>query len=430
MSIKVSYIRITPESPLLLGDRSGFGNFQETADFIPGSAVRGAVGGQLLSLCTQPQFLHDHASCPDRDHCPFWQMFGQDEPLFGNVYPGKFGSVWPLPLTARSCKRYFGFSKGKDDSEHHGIYDVLFTDLAYGLISDPLFPERKLIQPGLGNDWCRPEARSPHAYIKTGNCPVCQNTMQYRTTYYAWKDHPQPADKLSVSRATHVGINRARSVAEDEILFTQETILPDSGGSAFFGQVAVHQDKQEALLEALRGTHFVGRGRSRGYGEVQISMENLPKYPSLESRLTDFQLTASAALKPYHELDARVTVQLPGQLFSLTLRSPALLSERGRPYRTPSVKMLGLPDDVKLLRAWARMEQSGGWDGAARLPRRTRQAVQAGSVFLYYAPNSVSREELIEQLAELENVGIGDDRERGYGVVTVCAHFHADRAII
>ena len=44
-------LQISPQAPLLLGNRSGIGNFQETTDFIPGGTVRGAVAEKLLAAC-------------------------------------------------------------------------------------------------------------------------------------------------------------------------------------------------------------------------------------------------------------------------------------------------------------------------------------------------------------------------------------------
>lgn len=417
-------IRLTPQSPLLLGNQSGIGNFQETDDSITGSALRGAVAGPLLAQCTQENYLDDHAHCPDRDACPFWQLFGADEPRFGHAYPGKFGPVWPFPLTARSCKRYPGWPTGDQKKSSHGIVDTLFADLAYGLVSDPIFPQRAALQPDLGDGWSsawQPELRRAHDVCRHEGCGEPLKPMP---GYYAWNKSPQPAGTFRRSRATHVGINRARGVAQDELLFTQESLVQPDKAFVFFAEVDVPAEKKQALNEVLLGTHYVGRGRSRGLGEVVVSLEVDSAYPSLAQRLLDFTVTASAALKPYQQKDPQVKTDLAGQLFSLTLRTPAILHEGGRPLRVPEPHHLGLPDGVLTLRGWARTEVVGGWDNAANLPRRTQMAARAGSVFLYFAPPSVDKQQLTEALARLESNGIGEELARGYGRVTVCAPFH------
>lgn len=430
-------LRITPRSPLLLGDRSGISNFQETTDFIPGSALRGAVAARLLASCPHPAKAHGHAGCPDGDDCPFWQLFGTDEPHFGNAYPGGLGPVYPFPLTARTCKRYAGLTTGTvaHDAKHHGVIDTLFADFAYDVVSDPDFPGRALMQPSLKKAWS--SAWAPRLRDHAETCPAeregrrCGGPLIQADGYYAWDDGVVYVEAPATARATHVGINRARSVAEDELLFTQETL--EAGGRRqqhFFASVTMDRDgeRETLFLESLEGVHYVGRGRSRGYGEVVISPEADGSFPSLEDRLLDFQDKVALALLPYQQVDERVVTAPEGQLFSLTLRAPAILEEAGRPLRAPTPEMLGLPEGVLLLRAWARPAQVGGWHSAAGLPRRTRPAVQAGSVFLYYAPQSVPEEALLEQLTRLEAEGIGAERPRGYGQVMACAAFHVQKA--
>lgn len=435
----VRLIRVQPETPLLLGDRSGIGNYQETTDFIPGSAIRGAVASHLLQQCTRPERKEDHAGCPDREDCPFWQLFGQDEPLFGNAYPGSFGPAWPFPLTARTCKRYPGWPTSKaEQRKQHGVFDVLFAEFAYELVADPAYPSRELLQPALGQSWSK--AWLPDRRRQQDRCPHgegddrCGQPTKPATGYYTWaRNAPQPAQKPPVSRATHVGINRARGVAEDELLFTQETIQAAKTKVDFFATVRGPADSERlrVLDNALtQQPHYVGRGRSRGNGRVVIGVEHNITYPDLSERLHTFQENVADALAPYVALDDRISVSLPGRLFSLTLRAPAILAQAGVPMRVPTVDSLDLPDDVVCLRAWARTEQVGGWDSAAGMPRRTRLAARAGSVYLFFAPESVDKETQLQGLQRIEEEGIGDEREKGYGEVTVCAPFHVQKSLL
>lgn len=417
------WLRLTPQTPLLLGDESSTGNYQETTDFIPGAALRGAVAGSLLNQCTQPAYLHDHESCPDKASCPFWQLFGAAEPRFGYAYPGSAGPVFPLPLTARSCKRFPGFPKQGDD-KRHGVVDVLFQEFANGLVSDPHYPARPQLLPALGTRWSEAWCITHNAPM--GKCPVCSEDLKPLTGYYAWsKNGIREAQPPAVARTTHVGINRARAVAEDELLFTQETMMPAGSRDNFFAPVQYQAGHQPLLEQALIKQHlYLGRGRSRGYGHVIVTAEAVDPYPGLVARLDEFRSSTHQALQLFQKQETAALTPLPGQLFTLTLRSPALLSQAGHPLRVPTTEYLGLPDGVVFLQAWTRLETIGGWDNAARLPRRTQQAVKAGSVYLYFAPDALSQAELLAHLERLETEGIGSERERGYGAVAICDPFH------
>ena len=65
----------------------------------------------------------------------------------------------------------------------------------------------------------------------------------------------------------------------------------------------------------------------------------------------------------------------------------------------------------------------GGWHQGAGLPRRTRQVVEMGSVFLYRCDGRTV-DDLAERLGPVESAGIGGERSRGMGRVAVCLPFH------
>lgn len=421
--------QISPQSPLLIGNRSSSSNFQETADFIPGSVLRGALAEKLLQACMAANNLEHHDACPDPSTCPYWQVFGSDEPWFGNAYPGgTYGPIWPMPLTAHTCKRHPGWPS--EEKPGHGILDTLLADFTYGLVSDPAYPQRALLQPELGEQWSsawRPELRQVH-----DRCPTCGQSLKparKKRPYYAWESAPQPAQPLTKQRAVHVGINRARGVAEDTLLYTQESIVPTHANQNFYAEMRVASANAAQVQAALTATFYIGRGRSRGYGKVIIRPVTPNPYPALADRLYDFNVAARAALLPYQAVDERVQSAFDGQLFSLTLRTPGIFDVDQRPLRVPDMAALRLPDGVLCLQSWARTEQVGGWHNADQLPRRTMLATSAGSVFLYFAPDTIPVSDLTAALARLEAAGIGRERERGYGRVTVCAAFHLIQAI-
>lgn len=421
--------RISPRSPLVLGNRSGTGNFQESEDEIPGSVLRGMVAEKLLEACLTQNGLDNHADCPDPDTCPFWQLFGSEEPYFRTAYPGGItGPVWPIPLTSRTCKTHGGWPTGQEKAGH-GVFDVLLAEFAYGLVTDPSYPFRAELQPELGETWSslwEPSYFQPHT-----RCPKCGSSLkpvtQHSLSYYAWAGEPQAARVMRKRRMVHVGINRARSVAEDALLFTQESLQAERTDHFFYTEVSVPTAKAAALQAVLSGTFYIGRGRSKGQGEIVVEAYASDTFPSLERRVKDFQLAAADLLNTYRQ-DARVHTEWPGTLFSLTLRTPTIL-EAGADTANPNSALFGLPAEIRLLQSWVKTELAGGWNSAVGLPRRTQQAISAGGVFLFFAPESLAEADLMAALAAAEQNGIGDQRERGYGQVTACAPFHTMQVI-
>lgn len=415
MTDQARQITVYLQGPLLLGDESGVGNYEQTLGYIPGSVLRGALATHIL-----------HADEP-----AFQRVFVAAErpPRFGNAYPA-WPEVWayPFPATARTCKQYHGYAT--DKHEGHGVFDILVEQTLYELISDPQFPHRESLLPALGTRWVELangyEPRCPYEQDEK-----CGEQVKPATGYYVLRSGgPGPSPKPLISRATHVGINRARGVAEDNLLFTLETI-ESTANLQFRGQL-IYDDAYEDDLEQLIGlrgqvnTFRIGRGRSRGMGLTKIQIDVPPSVPGekIKDHLDLLQREFRKAVQEHYAQVGGLDFT-PGYFFSLTLRAPAVLaSSDGLSSLWPDLSQTKLAAAWPL-RAWARTTVVGGWDAAAGLPRRTRQAVEAGAVYLYYAPETgISRAALVQALEKLELEGIGAQRERGYGQLTVCAPFH------
>jgi CRISPR-associated protein Csx10 len=418
MTKTIIHVQIQQQEPLLLGDASGTGMYQETADYVPGSVLRGAVAERLLASCTNRSYLSDHRSCPDRAECPFWQIFGGDtapEPLFGNGYPAQIGPAYPFPATARTCKRCPGFTNPRATekcAEHHEVFDTLVQQFVYELISDPQFPYREHLLLGLDHQW----ARSLETYEP--RCPQCDAGVVPAQEYYAVpRGEPGYAESPWLGRATHVGINRERGVAEDRLLFTQETVQSKDGVS-FWARVVADSAYEATLRQVLLREHVIGRGHSRGMGMILVGTGSAKEIHSLPERVELFNEAIKAEIARYDQQSGA------GTYFALTLRADAVLTQNDLPVSRPDPKALGLPASTVRVRSWARTTIVGGWHGAARLPYRTRQGVERGTVYLFYSPEGVERQQLYQRLEELERTGIGEWQERGYGQITVCAPFH------
>lgn len=408
-------LRINAQSPLVLGDENNLGNNEQTISYIPGAVIRGAIGSKALGDCINREYIADHAHCPDRDNCPFWQLFGQDDIHFGNAYPGMAGPVYPFPLTARTCKYYPGLPQ--EDiflDEFHGVFDSLVDRFVYEVLSDPDFPMRSQLLPGFDKV---PKLQGAYQ----DKCPECGETTERAEGYFIPGPTISPGAEPFIRRAAHVGINRSRSVAEDGLLFSQETLDTHGTLIQFYGQVTVTSERVDLLKKYLHGTHYFGRGRSRGFGQVEIGVNPPQARPAPMERIRDFQLALNAELSSYREYDPDIPSKFSGTLLCLTTQSPALLEEFGRPYLVPTAEDI-LFQEVVLVRAWTRPMIISGWDAAAGLPRRTRLAACPGSVYVYYVPSGNVSDSVLDTL---EREGIGTERARGLGQIEICSPFHS-----
>ncbi len=92
-------LRLKIGSPLVIAGRhAAQGGATESLDYIPGSALRGALAAFLLragTVNTDPSFQ---------------TLFVSDLVRYGNLYPTVEDAVtptWPLPATAWSCNSTF-----------------------------------------------------------------------------------------------------------------------------------------------------------------------------------------------------------------------------------------------------------------------------------------------------------------------------------
>jgi CRISPR-associated Csx10 family RAMP protein len=203
------------------------------------------------------------------------------------------------------------------------------------------------------------------------------------------------------------------------MLFTVGTMEP---GTLLRGRVWAEPDQVERMREALSAIKRLGRGVTRGRGQVVV--EPLPQTSggSTLARLKTLNELIQAERVMYAHLTGKTVPPPDGAYFTLDLLSPAIC--RDGVAATLEPEDLHFSFAVNLVRRFAASEVVGGWWRAARLPHPTALAVKSGSVFLYRAPSNVDLEGLSQELENLQAEGIGHLRERGYGAVLPCAPFH------
>lgn len=371
------------------------GEYQFTQRHIPGSVLRGALAEVLIT----------QGMTPGQD-AVFDALFDGPEAVhFEPAYPAAaLHWSYPFPATARYCKHHGGFpppdASAEEARHYHGVFDTLISQAVF-----ETYLEHELV---------------PH--LEKALCPHCWKSVEPATGIYLWRGaadgSPGPA-ATQLERHTYTAINRARSVAEDQMLFTLETIEPET---MLHGCVWVPSEHSQVVRDALSCIRFLGRGRTRGQGQVCIELSPTPVPDDTETRICALNQQFQAEFALYATLTGCTFPEAEKIYFTLDLLSPAILGNGAAATLIPPDLAVDVP--ATLVRRFVAPEVIGGWWNAARLPYATALAAKAGSVFLYAVPADVNLAQLSTALDALRAEGWGQFRERGYGALMACAPFH------
>jgi hypothetical protein len=207
---------------------------------------------------------------------------------------------------------------------------------------------------------------------------------------------------------TRVSLDRRRSSAREGRLFSN--VMLDAGAT-FDGCIRnIPPESRQRLAQALAAPLSIGRGRSMGWGRVEVTVLSPEPDGSLDQRGRAFDRALEQALD-----FAGVPTDRVGHLVPLTLLSPFLPGdEDGR--ATLLAGLQGVKDPSWLLVA-RRFDLEGGWDQRAG-EGRVERCVRAGAVYvLDLGAARWSDPAVAEWLAGLEASGAGDRRYQGYGRV-------------
>ena len=392
-------IKVTLESPILTGGRKPSGQAVEAVNYIRGGLIRGAIAKALLADLENNE--------PDDD---FRQLFLNDKAgIFRNCAPG----TKVLPATAASCKDFSGFHKA-DDNEKHGIFDTLLERI----VSEKA-------------EW-----------MYQPNCPKCQGRVEAQGGFYTRSKNIFTKKDLNTRLLTRVAINRQRKVAEDELLYHLTAIDPiivknKKGASPdavksekviLYGSARIPSGLAEKVAQTLQQRiKRLGGGSSRGLGKVCIAVDKQQSSDTLSKRIDNFNNALQKVWKAYTDLPNAEIGEFEGTYFSVNLQSDAILTaedgwQRSMVLTAPMLKkMTGCKTDVTLVRSFTSYDYVGGWNAAWRLPKETDLVTKMGSVFVFHTPDI---EAWLPKLQALENTGIGNRREEGFGQVLICDRFH------
>ncbi|MCL4298480.1 MAG: hypothetical protein KJ077_22275 [Anaerolineae bacterium] len=382
-----------------------------TLPYIPGGAL-------LASLVRAHQFLH-------RKTDELEALFMQESTCIGNLYPASFGEkpkplqsdrlpVYPLPNTARSCKRFGGFLFDAIKlGEHHGAHDHLLYWSVFALSGET---KSQLLDQ---NSLCQ------HQFSPGQSCgeAIDRFTGFYRRGKQV-EQWGKPASKEILR--TRTGINRATGAVEQGILYSRSMLAEQS---SFWGTIRLADDKATSFEEFLQeaseaGLIRVGNNRSRGLGKIKvIGLRQLQE--DTTSELADRISTFDTRLRQAAQAQG---VSTPHALYlPLTLTSDAIISDHLlRDCLQLSPAYLADSWDIQgaaLIYSNSGTRQVMGWNDLWRLPKADNLVITMGSVFLFGLDRPLDQT-LLQMLLQMQGEGLGNRRREGFGQLMVANPFH------
>lgn len=400
----IGRLLLTTETPLSL--RSGRDKGEAgSLSYIPGTTLLGS----LASF---------HSMLRPGKHDQFAQIFLQEQIFFSNLYPANFESndladdtqpVYPLPYTARTCKRFPGFLFNADQEKdtRHGVYDQLIPWALFALSAE--YCVEPLTQQCSYQDCHQPVEKADGFYRR------------------GWGiDQIGKPTKNSKGIRMHTGISRQTGTTAEGILYSRQ-VIPE--GCRFWGTITARNEDllstlEEYVAEVTQSQLLrMGNNRTRGLGRVAISSLQIQESEdanALAERAGNFS-------KILREEAEKFSVTMPHRFYlPITLASDVILFDRLLRYQlqlSPDylAEVWGI-EDAELIYQNAGRKRMMGWNQLWGLPKTDKWAITMGSVFLFGLP----AEPDFEVLSQMQRQGIGTRRSEGFGQVRVADSFHQE----
>ncbi|MBI2840800.1 MAG: hypothetical protein HYX75_20980 [Acidobacteria bacterium] len=355
-----------------------------TLTYIPGSTLLGAMAATYCRSFGGP------ADAKFRD------LFIENPVCFPDLLPSQElgAETKPLPLSVVSCKREPGFRK----EGRHGVRDTLALTAVARVTGKPANQSAW----NCDHDGCKNEVKTFEG-VWNGDCT-----------------DPHSAATSELYRR-HTGIDRLTRTVAQGIFYTTQSVnnfVRKSDGQPvnqiFCGQTRLSPSQAAVLNEIFGRPVFVGAGRTRGFGEIRLSLKEVDE-PAIDVNAWDRKFRDHAL------------VDLPnGLYFSVTLRSHAILVDYFlRNVADIDLQIDGAEEVARVLKAVA----IKGWNWAWGMAKPEELGVARGSVFLFRYRGG-GQEELARRLARVSAEGIGLRRQEGFGSVSVCDPLHVCKEVL
>jgi CRISPR-associated protein Csx10 len=400
------WLKIQPQEPLLLGGIKTGANFLNTISYLPGRILRGAWAEWLI-LQGQEKNIPELTS----------------QIRIGNFFPTvKWKTILyssPFLLSTVTCKQESGFiSEPHPHRRGHGVVDTLLPSLAYFILKKAGANFTVPFAISCGNENC-----GSRMEIVTGFYTVYQDGLVNRCA----------KTKIQYYAQSKVALSRQRKAASEGMLYTATALSnfslnPETNKKTpliFLGQIQGPEERLDEFCHALN-IMPIGSLRTRGYGKITIQKDdevkgNLP----LAERIDIFNQSLFERwddLKRLANNSTSVPSQPGGIYFSVDLLSHGIFYRKGLPSLVPVIKVgnKNLPPIYWLTRP----DFAGGWSTAWGLPKPTHLASRMSSVYVFHWDGK--KETLLPYLERLEEKGIGEYCDEGFGECLICHPFHQE----
>lgn len=356
--------------------------FSACLDYIPGSTMRGALAQRYLDVYGQDGL--------------FKEIFLNENCRFSDLLPSRENEALSryLPFTACSCKRNPGFAG-------HGVGDLLWLRASQHLLDEIRATAdipRNLDDPVCPSGTCRQDIKTINGY------------------WNAQVDAPTDINVLR-TETLHTGIDRTTGTVAESILYSIESVEPHfSDGTPiwFNGYLNLSASAWPRMKELLApaSSFFLGHGRTRGHGEVQLKLGVANAEPDSE-RWVEWNAACHQFIQRAIGLKAR------GFFFSVGLLSDAIIVDPYLRYMAAlDLQWPGLHHVCSVMKRGVAI----GWNQAHHLPKEDEITISRGSVFLYRFDGELY--EIKEKLDYLETMGIGLRRNEGFGRILISDPLH------
>ncbi len=415
-------VEIMLKEPVCIATQHGVGNVIPTLQYIPGSALRGALADLWLQKHSKRNSDGKYR-IESTKKTEFENLFLLDTVMYGNCTKD---ASRVIPKTALTCKHQKGFY---NDDNAHGVRNILHQETRD----------------------CFTVSTTDLIYCPNSECGQLGTLDHFDGFYFQPTSGVFRKSKIARRFLARTRVSEYLERAQDGSLYTRIALCE---GQMFRGKIRLNNGAQRKILEDLlsESEHiiFLGASKSRSVGRAEIKINPyLPQWhdevETMSERLTEFQ-------EAFDDID--------GFFWSLTALSDLIIEddyfrfkswidmtdiinfihdaciETGVP-ENEIVQTINLLKCFELVRGWTSKNKTTGWNAAWGLPKYEQQAIAAGSVFLFYCKSlerfseepledcGKSESELFSQaLTLLDTYGIGERRNEGFGQVIICDSFH------
>lgn len=352
--------------------------------YVPGASFRGAMAATYLR------------TRGDSDDPAFQEIFIKEPVSFPDLLPSDQAEqmAYPLAATACSCKRFQGFK----NKNAHGVGDALAAMTVSGIRGRPV--------------------------VKALTCHVCGQDMKSLNGFWNGNVSTPKITAPVLVYQRHTGISRSTGTIAPSVFYTTEGIAefrkeedgqyhPQyvTGGAFLTGS------QYDILKDWLQENLFVGADRTRGMGEIAITLE-AAKPPEF-----DIETWNRKFRQKVERLNGQAAPE--GVYFSLGFSSHAILVDRFLRAQNRFIPQLpGLETVLQVIRP----HLVRGWQSSWQLPKPEDPAMAMGGVCLFkYLGNDIHA--LKTRLHKWNTQGIGLRRAEGFGRVHICDQLHIQEVL-